>query len=185
MSVPLGYYLYAGIWRSNFHTVVPGQVYRSGKPSGNDLQSWRARYGIKDVIDLRADGITESYPDEERAAREAGMRLEYIHLTASHLPDGATLRKLIGMIETAPRPLLLHCEGGADRAGLASFLAAMAIGGQDYAHAEKQLSARYFHLDSDIRIAGVLRKYRQYCRRNDMDTGGWQQFRHWAFNVYP
>jgi hypothetical protein len=63
-------------------------------------------------------------------------------------------------------------------------MAAMAVGGQDYRQAEKQFSARYLHLQTDKPITGVLRQYREYCRDNHADTGGWNEFRHWALNVY-
>lgn len=181
---PLSYYLYVGVWQSNFHTVIPGRIYRSGNPSSNDIINWTRQYGLKTVIDLRADGVSRAYPDEQHAANQAGVALQYIKLSATHQPSGETLRKLILAIEGAQEPLLMHCEGGADRAGLASFIAAMAIGGQDYEQATTQFSARYFHLDTDLPITRVLHDYRQYCKDNNLSTAGWKQFRQWAFNVY-
>jgi protein tyrosine phosphatase (PTP) superfamily phosphohydrolase (DUF442 family) len=183
-AFPLGYYLYVDVWCSNFHTVVPGLVYRSANPSSGDLAQWRRLYGIQTILDLRADGVTRSYPNEQRASDRNNMALEYIRLSAWRQPDEPTLRKLIELIETSRKPLLVHCQGGADRAGLASFIAAMAIGGQDYQQAQKQFSARYFHLLTDLPITRVLHLYRDWCRQQGLPTAGWPQFRHWAFDVY-
>ena len=182
--IPLGYYLYVVLWASNFHTVVPGQVYRSAAPLGDDIEDWCQDYGLKSIVDLRADGVSSTYPDEQTAADRAGAKLIYLRLSANKLPDGPMLRELIRVIETAPKPMLLHCQGGADRASLASFIAAMAIGGQDYRQAEKQFSIRYFQLQDDLPITRVLHLYRHWCRQQSVSTGGWQQFRHWAFDEY-
>jgi protein tyrosine/serine phosphatase len=182
-GLALGYWAHIG-WTSNFHTVVANEVYRSGNPSQAQLGNWHARYGIKTVVDLRGDGVNCSYPDEQRAVDRSGMHLEYVPLLASRLPSVAALVKLVNIIEESPRPILLHCEGGADRTGLASFIAAMAVGGQCYRQAEEQFSARYLHLETDKPIMGVLRQYREYCRANHADMGGWKEFRYWALNVY-
>lgn len=180
-AFPLGYYLYVDLWNSNFHTVVPGQVYRSANPTAGELSDWHAKYGLKTVIDLREAQDNDSH---QAQAVALGMTFANVKLLASHRPDGPTLRGLIELIEKSPRPILVHCHGGADRSGLASCIAAMAIGGQDFAHAQDQFSICYFHLQPNLPIRDVLREYVQYCQKNHLDTAGWQQFRDWAMNVY-
>ncbi len=64
-------------------------------------------------------------------------------------------------------------------------MAAMAIGGQDYAQARKQLSPRYLHVwHEPAEAEGVVDVYEAWCRQNNLSTGGWRQFRNWAMNVY-
>ncbi len=181
-----GYYVYEVILGPNFHEVVPGQVYRSAQPNASHLKEWRREYGIKTVVNLRG----EDYPDEHRiverrTAKEHGMQVVDVRLSAMHLPSTHWLIRLVDVLETEPRPLLIHCRSGADRTGLASAMAAMAIGGQDYETAIDQMAPRYGHIDGDPEhIRGVLYLYEDYCKRNQLGTGGWEQFSHWVRNEY-
>ena len=170
---------------NNFHELVPGQVYRSGQPSAGELKEWSAKYGLKTVVNLRGSSSRPFYDAERRAAAEAGVRLINIRFSAIRLPPAPELRRLIEALETAERPILLHCRDGSDRAGVASVLAAMAVGGQDYETATSQLSARYLHFDEGPdAIAGVLEKYEAHCREEGLSTGGWDEFKDWALHHY-
>jgi len=180
-----GYYLYVRVWTTNFHTVVEGQVYRSAQPSPKQLLAWSRQYRLKTVINLRGTSSRPFYQSERQAAREAGLRMIDIRLSAASPPSALWIRRLIEALETAERPLLLHCRDGADRTGVASVIAKMAIGGQSYATAKKQLSAVYLHLDSrGNRIVELLEKYEKHCRDKGLDTDGWKQFRSWAMSEY-
>ncbi len=176
-----GAYYYLRFVRVNFHVVIEGQVYRSAQPGGETLLGWIRSRGLKTIVNLRG-----SVSDAERAAtKEGGATLVVIRFSAYRLPSLPSLRKLIEVLETADRPILLHCRAGADRTSMASVLAAMAIGGQDYQAASSQLSMRYLRLDgSPQRIAGFLQRYEAYCRKEKIDTGGWKQFRRWAMETY-
>ena len=68
-----------------------------------------------------------------------------IHMGARREPDAATLQRLIDVIRTAQRPLLIHCNSGSDRTGLAAALFAMVIDAQLPEIASGQLSFRYGH----------------------------------------
>jgi len=93
--------------------------------------------------------------------------------------------RLADEIESAEKPLLLHCQQGADRSGLASVMARMAIGGKSYDRAKEQMGLKFLHIDpSPEHVAAVLTQYEDYCRRQQVGTGGWPEFRHWIFNVY-
>ena len=181
-----GYYIYEVVLGPNFHEVVPGQVYRSAQPDASHLREWRREHGIKTVVNLRG----EDYPDEHRiverrTAKEHGMQVVDVRLSAMHLPSTHWMIRLADVLETAPRPLLIHCRSGADRTGLASAMAAMAIGGQDYDTAIDQMAPRYGHIDGNPEhIRGVLYLYEDYCKRNQLGTGGWEQFSHWLRNEY-
>jgi protein tyrosine/serine phosphatase len=54
--------------------------------------------------------------------------------------------QLIAVMRDAPKPLLIHCQAGADRTGLASALYLAAIAGKSEQVAEGQLSLRYGHI---------------------------------------
>jgi protein tyrosine/serine phosphatase len=180
-----GWYCVQRYWLSNFHTVVEGQLYRSGHPREGALADWIGRYGIKTVVDL-SDGADTSYYAAERAAvQQAGAVAVNHQIRPKELPSAGDLRRLIEIVETSPRPVLVHCEAGAQRTGLASVIGAMALGGQDYAAARGQMSIKYllFYRSRD-NVDGVLYRYEDYCRQKAIDTAGWQRFRQWALNDY-
>jgi protein tyrosine/serine phosphatase len=178
----LGLYLYQRQVRGNFGTVVPGKVYRSNQPSPERLKGWVRQYGIKTVINLR--GATPEY-DEPKAAAEAGAGEVVLKLSADKHPSVVNMHALVNTIETSPQPILLHCKEGADRAGIASVMAAMAIGGKSYDEAKKELSIIHFHVDtSHESIGGVLTDYEDYCAAKSLPRGGWEQFKKWAMNDY-
>jgi len=54
--------------------------------------------------------------------------------------------ELLALLRSVPKPVLIHCQGGADRSGLASALYLAAILHADAPVAEKQISIRYGHI---------------------------------------
>ena len=169
----------------NFHEVVPGEVYRSAQPGPEQLRQWMQRYGIRTVVNLRSDVDRDAVREEIKAAEKLGLKYVSVSLWKLHLPTRDKMRELIDAIEAAERPMLLHCRAGADRSGVAGVMADMAIGGANYDSARKQLSMRYLHFDPYAdHVSGVLKVYESYCEGKGIGTGGWQQFRNWALNVY-
>jgi protein tyrosine/serine phosphatase len=178
-------YVYQRWLLTNFHVVVPGKVYRSAQPSPAQIRNWAQRYRLKTVVNLRGASDAEHFRNEQQAAESAGVQLVPIRLSARDLPSRPALLKLIEVLETGEMPMLIHCFAGADRSGMASVLAAMAVGGEPYDQARKQMSWRYLHVDDNPEhIAGLLHKYEQWCAETGRDTAGWQQFRRWAVDVY-
>jgi protein tyrosine/serine phosphatase len=52
----------------------------------------------------------------------------------------------VTLLQQAPKPILIHCLGGADRSGLVSALYRFAIEGQKPDAADKELSIWYGHV---------------------------------------
>jgi protein tyrosine/serine phosphatase len=180
-----GYYVYQRHVRLNFGTVVEGQVYRSAQPTAEKLSGWVQQYGLRTIINLRGENPRPAEEFEGSISRQFGVRLVHVRLSAMAQPPRRALRQLIEEFETAPRPILIHCLAGADRTGMASVLAAMAVGGRPYAEARGELSLWHLHFDRDPdHIGGLFDEYEEYCRRKHLDTGGWLQFRDWALTVY-
>jgi len=168
-----------------FLEVVPGEVYRSAQPSPATLKRWVRQYGLKTVVNLRGPSDLPFHAQEREAARAAGVNMIDIRFTASRQPTAPWLRRFIETLESAPRPILLHCRDGIDRAGIASVMAAMAIGGKDYASAEKQMFPRFGRSGRGQRhIIDLLDDYEEYCRRGGVPTGRWRRFRRWAMEKY-
>ena len=185
LLLPAGYYLYVRYATTNFHVVVEGQVYRSAQPSPVELKRWTVQHGLKTVINLRGASSLPFYEAERSAAAAAGLQLVSIRFSAQRLPSALSLRRLIEALERSERPVLVHCQAGADRTGVASVLAAMVVGGESYETARGQLSAWYGHIDPDPEhIGGLLQLYERHCRERGTDTGGWAEFRQWALQEY-
>lgn len=180
----MGIYKYRVSVQGNFAAVVDGQVYRSAQPTTQQIRDWSSKYSLKTIVNLRGSD-EPGWASEQQAAAGAGVGLIPARCSAREMPSSLWVRQMVEILETAPRPMLIHCNGGADRTGVASVLAAMAVGGQDYQQAKEQLSAKYGHLDLRAgSIAGLLDKYEAYCHENNLHTAGWSQFRKWAVEVY-
>lgn len=181
----VGYFVVRRYWMGNFHTVVEGQVYRSAQPSPRNLKDWVARYGLKTVINLRGENDKPFYETERKALDAVGVKMIDIRFSAGRLPSAPSVKQLIAALEQADRPILLHCRDGIDRTGMASVIAAMAIGGQDYTAAHGQLSWRYLGRGAATGgVAELFTEYEAHCTRQGVETGRWPQFRQWATSVY-
>ena len=182
-----GYYHLFFVHKANFREVVAGKVYRSTQPLPAHLEKWIGRYGIRTIINLRGDaGKVTS--DEQAVADKLGVNMITFRLKSKEPVPKDSLAELIKIIETAEQPVLMHCSGGTERTGVASTLAAMTIGKENYDTAKWQAYVppgpwkrkkhnNYSHI-SDIFIS-----YERYCRRNELNTNGWEQFKQWTIDA--
>jgi len=133
------------VFWNNFHQVCD-EVYRANQPSPAHLQSYRDK-GIKAVLNLRGFAQQSYALFEEDSCKKLGLELISIPLSSSSAPQPEKLLEIIGIIEKIPKPFVLHCKSGADRAGLVSALYLIVIKKLSVAEAKKQLSFKYLHLD--------------------------------------
>jgi protein tyrosine/serine phosphatase len=68
-------------------------------------------------------------------------------LSSSSAPQPEKLLEIIGIMDKIPKPFVLHCKSGADRAGLVSAIYLIVQKKLSVAEAKKQLSFKYLHLD--------------------------------------
>ncbi|NHT77805.1 dual specificity protein phosphatase family protein [Rhizobiaceae bacterium CRRU44] len=139
----LGYLQLSG----NFHTVIEGELYRSAQPSSASLERYVRRYGIKTVINLRGPERRENwYTDEIATASRLGVNHVDFSMSATREVTQETADKLVEIMKTAPKPILIHCKSGADRSGIAAALYSHKIAGHDEEISEGQLSIAFGHI---------------------------------------
>jgi protein tyrosine/serine phosphatase len=139
---------WAGYLRAsgNVHTVIPGQLYRSAELSKVGFQDAIEEFDIETVINLRGANPGKPWYEDELAA-SATMKARHIDLrmSATHVPDAATLQAIRAVLSDAATPILIHCHGGADRSGLVAALYELWIAHRLPAVAGEQLSIAYGH----------------------------------------
>jgi protein tyrosine/serine phosphatase len=143
-----GYAAYCGILihEGNFHAVQPGVLYRSAQLTPAELRSFTREYAIKSVLNLRGAHAGQRWYDGEiAAAHDLGVAHYDYALSAKRAVTSAQIAELLNLLRQAPKPLLIHCNSGADRSGLVAALYEYAIGGDSAADADRQLSLAYGH----------------------------------------
>jgi protein tyrosine/serine phosphatase len=130
----------------NLHEVVPGVMYRSGQLDAERLARIADEFGIRSVLNLRGAAPGEEWYDSERAVSSAaGIVHADFAMNSRELLPQERAEALIALMRDLPKPILIHCEHGSDRSGLASALFLAAVSGAGEAAAEAQLSIAFGH----------------------------------------
>ena len=171
---------WVGVFGGNVREVVPGRFYRSAQLSGFTLRNALEKNGIRSVINLRGPRKEGFYRSEMDVCRALGVAHYDVSLSAVHLPPPAGMRALLDDLDRAPKPVMVHCQGGSDRAGLVSTLYEVIYEGVPLDRAEaEQLTWRYGHL--------AFTKTRAMDRFFDLyrQTGQGEDLRSWTLRTYP
>lgn len=174
------------VFSSNLHAVVPGEIYRSAQPSDDRLAEWIDELSLRSVVNLRGRKSQDDrrwLREEIETAERAGIEHVSIRMSAADIPPAPTLRKLVKTLDTAPRPLLLHCKAGAERSALAAAVAVLLeTGDLDAARAEFALDKGFVHWINP-RLPRMLDDYAAWlAERGEPSTS--DRFRHWALHEY-
>jgi protein tyrosine/serine phosphatase len=106
----------AGIARpgiDNFGEVSP-TYFRGAQPEGNDYAAL-AKFGIKTVVDLQADGEVS----EQHLVENAGMQFMRIPMTTRTAPTAEQIASFLKLVnDPANQPVYVHCAGGRHRTGV-------------------------------------------------------------------
>jgi protein tyrosine phosphatase (PTP) superfamily phosphohydrolase (DUF442 family) len=145
-AASLGAYCGVIIYQGNFDAVEAGVIYRSAQPNREDLIAAARQHGIKSVLNLRGRNVGSPWYDEEVAAsRELNLAHYDYPISAHRFVTMREIGEILDIIRQAPKPLLIHCKSGADRAGLVSALYRFALAGATAEEADRHLSLAYGH----------------------------------------
>jgi protein tyrosine/serine phosphatase len=142
------YAAYCGILATsgNFHTVKAGQLYRSAQLDRAEFSKVIESYHIKSVLNLRGPNPESAwYKDELAAMREHAVDHYDVGISAHQPPTPDQMARILVILRTAAKPLLIHCKAGSDRTGLVAALYRYAIDGEPAEQAASELSLRFGH----------------------------------------
>lgn len=140
-----GYVLYL-LATDNFHVVAAGQVYRSGQMNIGTLAHTIQKNGIQCVINLRGVGSSDWYHDETNTTHQLGVEHYDFSLSAGHEVSDEEIETIMATIRHTPKPVLIHCNGGADRTALISAIYLYTIEGRTAAESSRALNPFYGHI---------------------------------------
>lgn len=144
--LPAGYWLYMDR-QGNFHAIEPNQAYRSGQLNADRLAHYISKYDIKSILNLRGENPDKPwYIDETEVCQKYNVAHYDIAISSRREPSPDKVARLLDIFENAPRPVLIHCQGGADRSSLAAAMWQVAVNGRSKEQAKKQLSIFYGHI---------------------------------------
>lgn len=124
----------------NLHR-IDAHVYRSAQPTAAGMRELE-KLGIRTVLCLR-----DSHDDVDEA-RGTGLRLVRLELNAWRTDEEELVQVLRVLVDQANWPVLVHCQHGADRTGLASALYRIAVQGWDRERAVDEMTRGGFGFHS-------------------------------------
>lgn len=150
----------------NFHWIAPGEAARSAQGFAGFLDRILKRNAIHAIVNLR--GRNPKYrwwrKEEAMCARLSIARFDAL-LDSRRLPTRAMLSGLLEAFSAAPKPFLVKCSGGQDRASLAAALYLLhSRGWGALDRAEAQFSA-FPHLHWPKREQRWMQEFPRYASR--------------------
>ena len=131
----------------NKYYMDSGNLIRTAQPTEGDLERAMENDGIKTIVNLRGPNAGKSWYDTEFAfAEENDLAFHSVRLSKGRLPTEEQLGDLLAIFETAERPMLMHCQSGADRTGFASVVYRLVVMDQPLDEALDSFSLWYGHI---------------------------------------
>jgi len=169
----------------NFHAVIEERIYRSAQLSEKKLKRIMYEKKLKTIINLRGkDEEKKWYAMEKKIAEKKGIQYYSFRLRPHRLPNCTQLDALIKALKAAPRPLLIHCKGGADRTGVSSAIVLAIEKDPPLSELKQQFSLLYGVIPFTGSIGPLLfSQYENWLNKNgsshDRDT-----LLYWIKNFY-
>lgn len=136
----------------NFPVEIAPGIWRSNQPTPGRLKRL-ARQGFLSVLSLRGEHSGSAYKLERYYCNALGLQLFNLPMASRRAPKTEEIKAVWQLFDEMPKPILLHCKSGADRAGLIAALAQL-HNGVPVSEAKRQLSFRFLHIK--LAATGVL-----------------------------
>jgi protein tyrosine phosphatase (PTP) superfamily phosphohydrolase (DUF442 family) len=170
---------------TNFFAVAKGRCYRCAQPGPDDVRLLARRLGIRSIINMRGFDEKPWYREERAAAERLGVAFADAGIWAAWQPGETEFLNVIRAVDESPEPMLIHCQSGSDRSGLAAAIFLLLKTDASVAEASGQLSLRFGH--NPWGTAGCMgRIFSSYAAW--LAEQGWthrpDRFRLWANEAY-
>jgi len=109
-----------------------------------------------------------------------------IALCSDAAPTSAELKQLLEVFSICPKPVLIHCESGLDRSGLAATVFLLSQETCSVAQAEQQMGIRYGippGRERTERHRAFVQLYEHWLSQSG-ETHSRENFRQWAMEAY-
>ena len=141
-------FVYAGYGfvYGNFHK-IDKNVYRSAQLFSFNMPYYIEKYHVVTILNLRGEKPKQTWFQYEQKVTKLYHIKHISHkISARKYLDFNQTSTLVNILKKAKKPLLIHCEGGADRTSLVSALYRYAVLHQSKEEALKELQWFYGHL---------------------------------------
>jgi len=154
MLILAGSYICYVIDQGNFHAITTREAYRSAQLNRDKLEYYIRRYNIRSILNLRGENPSSDwYRDELSVSATNNIKHYDIALLSTREPTENDVKQLMEIFREAPRPILIHCQAGADRSGLVAAMWKVIVDQESKPEAEEQLSIFYGHVPLGGRYA--------------------------------
>lgn len=181
------YFWLEGPLGTNFHKVSSkgGALYRSALLDADELTHYVNKHNLKTVVNLRGKSPDEDwYQTEKQTLNKLGVELVNVRLDSESYPHPHELLQLIDAFENKPRPMLIHCYSGADRAGLAAAVHHILNSSPDEIGSAHQHLALFPYGHLNWGQSGRLDAFIDYYNSYRTDTTGHLSFKKWVEQKY-
>lgn len=182
LAVIVGSRLAYNYLTDNVHTVISGKIYRTAQLDHAGLKKYTKQFGLKTIINLRGRWPSNHwYQVENHFAKQHNLHYYALQFSAYHLPKKEMVRKLVSVLETAPKPLAFHCEGGADRTGMASIISVILFDKDSPTITQLKHQASWYYNAISPRTVGyqMLRNYLAWLKQNHHVQSSKKLFLEW------
>ncbi len=186
LLISLSLFVGARWWTGNQGVVEIGSIYRTAQLSSERIGRVVRERDIRTVLNLRGCNPDEAwYRAEREEVLEAGATLVDVAMASDQWMSRVQLGAVIELLERAPRPILIHCEWGAERTGLVSAFAELLRDGGSLDRAKAQFTAYFLFLptaDGRVMISHIEQYAGWLAARGASHSP--ERFREWASHEY-
>ncbi len=138
-------YLFVAELRGNFYQ-IDKNAYRSGILRSHNMPYYIEKHQIKTILNLQGSSKKPWYLNEIKLSKKYNIHHIDYKISNSDFCDHNKTSEIVQILKNSPKPILIHCVGGADRTSLVSALYEYAINHKSAEEAKKQFAWYYGHL---------------------------------------